>query len=117
MIRVSGPNTLGVGSGGDLELITLAELKTQLNTSNLGSGDDTVLQQLLNNAHQFVFSYLGNRFIKSTGTSHVYYLDGTPSEQLLLPQFPVITLTSVIEGYVSEAPNTFTTTRTVPTRS
>lgn len=115
MLRISGPDALGTGASGDLELVTLAQLKTQLDRSSLGSGDDTTLQQLLNNAHRFVYSYLGERFLKATGTSHVYYLDGSGSSYLPLPQYPAVAVASVIEGYVSEAPSTFTTVRTIPT--
>lgn len=71
-------------------LITLVELKEYLNQS--GTADDAIFQTLLNAASAWVQRYLGRNLLRATYTE---YYNGDGSEQLVLRNFPVVSVTSI----------------------
>lgn len=114
-MKISGPPTTLSGAGSHLELVPLATLKAYLDRTSYGTADDTLLQSLLDNVQRMVYEMLGRRVLKATAVTIVHAVSGNGTRYLVLPHWPILTVTSVDLGYISEAPNTWTTSITVPT--
>lgn len=94
-------STSGSGTGtpstaaalGSNALVTLADQKAYLGET--GSSYDTILVSLIDAVSELFNKYTGRNLTKRTYTTE--YLDGSGDPDLLLPWYPVITLTSVYE--------------------
>ncbi|MBX4215809.1 phage gp6-like head-tail connector protein [Candidatus Parcubacteria bacterium] len=78
-------------------LITLNELKEYLKVSTGTTGEEQILQALLNSACTWVTNYLGRNLLKQT---YVEYYDGDGSVQLVLRNTPVVSITSIYVDYL-----------------
>lgn len=77
----------------DTAIVTLAQLKARLSITN--TSDDTRLSNLIVGYSGVVSSYCGRKFEQATYTE---YLDGTGSESLWLPNWPVTTPMDAANG-------------------
>lgn len=68
-------------------LTTLARLKTYLDIT--GSGDDTLLETIIDSVTEFVENYCHRRFKKTTYTEEMYST-GRGDKVIILKQYPVI---------------------------
>lgn len=73
-----------------LALVSLTDAKTFMQIS--GSSEDTIVGDLVNMASAAINKYCGRVLLSKAFEE---YLDGDGSTQLILPKFPVTTLTSV----------------------
>src|SRR3990170_1372624 len=98
MIRLSGPTVTTT----NLELVTLADLKTFLNTS-AQSADDTRKQQVVDGVNRSAYERMRRRFIKHNSTNWDLVLDGVAygGRTLALPYRPIFAWTSIARGYYS----------------
>jgi len=71
-------------------LITLAEAKTYLKITT--SGDDTIIEDLIDQISGMVETYLGRRL--TIGSLTEYY-DGNGTSELILRRYPIVTITSL----------------------
>lgn len=75
------------------DLVTLAEFKDYKNFTN--SEEDTPLGEIITYVSQFVKSYCRRSFIDYYSTDKTDYFDGTNTNFLILPEFPIVSITSV----------------------
>lgn len=67
-------------------LTTVARAKTFLGIS--GSGDDTLIERLVDAVTDFIEGFCDRRFLKTVYSNEVY--DGNGSNKMLLKQYPVV---------------------------
>lgn len=82
-----------------IALITLDELKEYLKIDVSQTDDDEVLQALLNSASSWITGFLGRNLLKQT---YVEYYDGDGSDELLLRNHPVVSITSIYVDYLRQ---------------
>lgn len=73
-----------------IALISLADAKTQLEIS--GSGDDTILNDLINGVSSMCNTYCGRHLLQKT---HTEYYNGNGFDEIILLNFPIISVTSL----------------------
>ncbi len=73
-----------------LALVSLAETQEYLKVS--GSAEDAILGSLINSASAWVNSFLKRRLLE---TSYVEYYSGDGSAELVLRNYPIVSVTSV----------------------
>ncbi len=73
-----------------LALVSLAETQEYLKVS--GSAEDAILGSLINSASAWVNSFLKRRLLQ---TSYVEYYSGDGSAELVLRNYPIVSVTSV----------------------
>ena len=80
-------------------LITAAQLKTYLGPEySVGTDNDSLFELLIDSVSEMFNSRVGGTLAKTTYTAQ--YFDGNGKESLVLPNFPVISITSIHEGGV-----------------
>lgn len=77
----------------DATFVTLAEMRTFLNIPTAETGQDGILEALLDGVAKVINDYLGVSVINS---SYTEYHDGDGSNILFLKHFPVVTVTSLV---------------------
>lgn len=94
MIQIAGPAI----TKANLELVTLAELKTFCSIT--GSGDDTRMQQIVDGVNRAAYQRMRSRIIKHNATDWDLVIDGSlDGERLYLPYPPIYEFTSIRRGY------------------
>lgn len=114
MIQISGPGASRSGAANDYEVLSLASLKVLLSIAS-GTGDDVLLQSILDAAHQAAFRATGGRIFKLNATAYVHLYDGRGNTTLRVRQLPIVTLTGLEEGYLADSAGTFVSLRTFGT--
>lgn len=76
-------------------LITLAQLKVYLGSGFEGNQNDALLELLIDNVSVEFDRFLGRTLAKTTYTA--IYLDGNGEDTLSLPNWPVVSVTSLYE--------------------
>lgn len=76
-----------------IALTTLADAKTFAKVT-AATSEDTIIGDLINAVSQQINAYCGRRFIEATYTD---YLDGDGSRDLILPQCPVVSITTLAD--------------------
>lgn len=76
-----------------MSLATLDQLKEYL--GDQATTDDALLTRILAAATDVIESYCGRTF---ASTANVEYYDGTGTNTLTLRNFPIVTMTSILEG-------------------
>jgi hypothetical protein len=79
-------------------LITLDQLKAYLGPSFEGNQNDGLLELLIDSVTVMFDSHLGRTLAKTTYTN--LYFDGTGKENLYLPNWPIVSITSIYEDDV-----------------
>lgn len=96
MLKISGPTV----NSTNLELVNLATYKSFMKIDPLATGDDTLIGLALNAANRGVYRLLGNRFLKDVAL-HDCLISGTGTTWQKLPQWPIVSVTSIERGYVN----------------
>ena len=78
-------------------LITLANLKTYLKIDD--TSHDTQLEQLINSVSTLMLREIDRDLVYTTYTDE--YLDGSGEEELYLPEWPIVEITSITENDIS----------------
>jgi hypothetical protein len=79
----------------DNALITLANLKVYLNIDSNNTDYDSALQQIINSVSTLMETEMDRKLVYATYTDE--YLDGSGMQELYLPQWPVVSVTSIEE--------------------
>jgi uncharacterized phiE125 gp8 family phage protein len=79
----------------DATVVTLAEMRTFLNLPTTETGQDSLLEALLDGVNKAVEKYIGVALIN---TSYTEYYDGDGGNILFLRHYPVISVTSLVDG-------------------
>jgi uncharacterized phiE125 gp8 family phage protein len=87
--------------------VSLTEIKAQLPTRITGTGDDTLLSQLIGAAQEEIEGYTGLRLMESTFDFH---LTGWPTNGIILPFTPIKSITSIKYYNTSNVQQTWATT-------
>jgi len=109
MIEVSGPTD----SDANLALIDKTDYKSYVKTQSAES--DTMLDMIIPSLCREFFDETGRKFMQNV-SAHTWLLDGTQTRILKLPQWPIVTVTSVETGYLASGDVTnFTVEKTLTT--
>ncbi len=79
----------------DITVVTLAEMRTFLNIPTAETGQDSLLESLLDGVNDAVEKYIGVALINK---SYTEYHDGDGSNSLFLKHYPIVTMTSLVDG-------------------
>ncbi|MEN6560867.1 MAG: hypothetical protein ABFD52_08850 [Acidobacteriota bacterium] len=79
-------------------LITAAQFKTYLGPEYSGTGNDSLFELLIDSVSEMFNSRIGRTLAKTTYTDQ--YFDGNGKTDLFLPNYPVISITSIYEDGV-----------------
>jgi hypothetical protein len=112
VIQVSGPGATRNGASNDYELCSLAQLKVLLKLpAATDATQDAFLQAALDSVHQSVYSYTGGRIFRYSATPYVQLYRGRNERSLSLNNRPIVVLTSIEEGYLTDSSGAFTVAR------
>jgi hypothetical protein len=100
----------GFGEGEEGQLVNRATAKAYIGLNN--SDHDTFIDLVLASINRSVYEKAG-RLLKRPAADWEYLLTGTGGTVLVLPQYPVPSVTTFEEGYYIDA-STWQATRTVP---
>jgi hypothetical protein len=76
-------------------LITLAQFKAYLQDYSGGTKYDALFETLIDGVSEAFNAYVGRALAKTTYTA--VYFDGDGKESLLLPNYPIVSITSITE--------------------
>jgi len=79
--------------------ITLAQLKVYAGITTTDATRDTMLEGIIDSVSVELCRFVGREISKTTYTA--VYLDGNGEKDLLLPHYPVVSITSLAENSVS----------------
>lgn len=85
--------------------VKVVDIKDYLGIDHDNVEADTMLDMARTSAQKRIESYCGRRFLTATRT---YYLDGNSTDLLLLPDYPITSITSVVNNI--QAPRDWTVT-------
>lgn len=85
--------TLAVAQVGGTLFTTLANVKEYLDIT--GTGDDTLLSNLIARATRFLQDHFGRQILQATYTE---FYDGRGSPQIMVREWPIVTVTSLHES-------------------
>lgn len=77
-----------------LALVTLADVKEYLTIASGTTSEDSILGFLINEVSRLINSYTGRYLLQKTWTE---YHDGNGSQGLILAQYPIVSVTSVVD--------------------
>jgi hypothetical protein len=79
-------------------LITLVQFKPYLGPEYSGTGNDSLFELLIDSVSEAFNSRVGRMLAKTTYTAE--YFDGNGKESLILPNFPIVSITTIHEDGV-----------------
>jgi len=82
-----------------IALVTLADARTMIGKETADTADDALIEILIDGVSARFNSYVGRRILEQTETTA--YLDGNGRETILLPRYPNVTITSLMEDDVA----------------
>lgn len=93
-VTLAGPS---VETLGDIRLLTKDDIKAYMNDAGIVSWQDTVLDRIADRISLRAFAEMGNRFLLNKQLWD-QLIDGPYGQTLVLPQRPIVTITSLEYG-------------------